>query len=100
MVSAEISLSLTPQSFRQRFSHFIPKGDDLVTSTLPVPKLNRVPWSSENTRHAQGHANLDHPSFFFVQKDARAAVSAVSQASHPTLHVNVHQIRTMVRADV
>ena len=82
MVNAETSLSPMPQSFRQRFLHIIPRGDDLVPSALP--KLKEVFWSSgtHGMRHAQGHANLDHRGFFFIQNDARAAVS---RASHPTL---------------
>lgn len=44
MVGAEISLSPTPQSFRQRFPHFIPRADDLIPSALP--KLKEVLWSS------------------------------------------------------
>ena len=41
MVSAETSLTPTPQSFRQRFPHFIPRADNLVPSALP--KLKGVP---------------------------------------------------------
>jgi hypothetical protein len=44
MVSAEASLSPTPQSFRQRFAHLIPRADNLVPSALP--KLKEVFWSS------------------------------------------------------
>jgi hypothetical protein len=44
MVSAETSLSPAPQSFRQRFPHFIPRADGLVPSALP--KLKEVHWSS------------------------------------------------------
>ena len=44
MVSAETSLSPMPQSFRQRFLHFIPRADDLVPSALP--KLKEVFWGS------------------------------------------------------
>jgi hypothetical protein len=44
MASAETSLSPTPQSFRQRFPHFIPRADNLVPSALL--KLKEAPWSS------------------------------------------------------
>jgi hypothetical protein len=82
MVSAEASLSPTPQSFRQRFAHLIPGADNLVPSALP--KLKEVLLEFRK-RHVQGRANLDHRAFFFVQNDARGVVS---RASHSTLHVN------------
>jgi hypothetical protein len=51
MVNAEASLSPTPQSFRQRFPHLIPRADDLVPSTLP--KLKEVLGVAEHAACAR-----------------------------------------------
>ena len=92
MVGAEISLSPTPHSSRQRFPHFIPRGDGLVASALP--ELKEVPWSSGTRGMSKDIRIWTTVLSFSVQNDVR---DTVSRASQLILHINAHQIRPMER---